>query len=48
MNNAVVENNIDCDDDDLLREFDNEEDGYPVLDSEELQAEMLKNLALLE
>ena len=49
VNNAIVENNINGDDDvDLLEDFDDEEDGCPVLDSEELQAEMLKNLALLD
>ena len=47
INNTVVKNNIDGGDDensvDILEELDSEEDGCPVLDSEELQAEMLKN-----
>ena len=47
---GMVKNNIDCDDDDvdLLGELDPEEDGCPVLDSEELEAETLKILALLD
>ena len=50
VNHAIVKNNIDGRDDDvdLLGELDNEEDGCPVLDAEELQAEMLKILALLD
>ena len=47
----MVKNNFECDEKDSvdkLGELESEEDGCPVLDSEELQAEKLKNLALLD